>query len=91
MLCRSLCGKNLRRFHFTCIFCRIRRFYYKKLGSSHFHKVQLTITVKESENGVVIPKQSVFYCLVIDNNRNFKKLKQILLSKVLTLAEFLAN
>jgi len=29
--CKVLCDKNLRRFHFSCLFCRIRRCYYGKL------------------------------------------------------------
>jgi len=36
MPCRPLCGLDLWRPHFTCIFfCRIRRSYYQKMPASH--------------------------------------------------------
>jgi len=36
--CRSLCGKSLRRPHFTCLFCRLRRAYYGKMSN----KIEVT-------------------------------------------------
>lgn len=40
---------------------------------------------------MVVPKSAKPYVLCIDENRSYKKLKEILLKKVLTIAEFLAS
>jgi len=38
MACTSLCGFPLmRRFHVTCLWCRLRRFFYGKLDRSKYH------------------------------------------------------
>jgi len=68
--CQGLCGHNLRRPHFSCLFCRLRRVCFDKMPSLF----------------EVRP-----YVLLIKRERRLRKVKDILLKKLLTLAEFLAN
>ena len=70
MPCQSLCGHNYKRFHLTCMFCRLRRVYYGKMPS----KIR------------VAP-----YMLLIWKDRKHSKIKNLLLKKLLTICELLAN
>ena len=70
MPCQSLCGHNFKRFHLTCMFCRLRRVYYGKMPN----KIRVTP-----------------YLLLIWKDRKYAKIKNVLLKKLLTLCEWLAN
>jgi hypothetical protein len=80
--CKKLCGHNLRRPHLTCLYCRIRRLYYGKLDEKKYHYNRFM--------GLVMPPSYSNYVLIIDNNRRFARVKDILLKYVLTIAEALS-
>jgi hypothetical protein len=82
--CKKLCGYDLRRPHFTCLFCRRRRWHYGKLDRRKFHW-------KDESHRLLIPNDSITYVLFIDNSRRFACVKTRLLKSILTFAEFLAN
>lgn len=84
MTCRTLCSTPLKRFHWSCLYCRTRRFFYGKMDPKRYHYNKLM--------KLVIPNsQPIPYVLFIDPNRRNEKAKSILLKKVLTIAEMLAN
>jgi hypothetical protein len=81
--CRKLCGKNLKRPHFSCLACRLRRLAYGKLDKKKYRF--------DKQTGLVVPNVNFsVYMLIIDGNRRFAKVKGLLLKKVLAIAEFLA-
>ena len=85
MPCKSLCHHKLHRFHFTCLYCRLRRFFYGRMDKKKYHYNRYL--------GVVMPqpdKQST-YVLIIDENRHLRAVKAAILKRWLTIAEWLAN
>lgn len=85
MACSSLCGytNEMRRPHLTCLFCRVRRFFYGKLDRKHFRYNRLM--------RVVMPQDCETYVMFIDKKRRHAKLKAAILKRLLTLCEWLAN
>jgi hypothetical protein len=84
MPCRTLCRHPLGRFHWSCLYCRIRRFFYGKMDQKKYHYNRYM--------GVVINnRQPAPYIIFIDPDRKLAAVKDKLLKKVLTLAEMLAN
>jgi hypothetical protein len=85
MPCSSLCGytDEMRRPHFSCLFCRVRRLFYGKMDSKRYHYNKIA--------RLVFPQQCVTYVLLIDQERSFKRVKDALLKKLLTICELLAN
>jgi hypothetical protein len=81
--CRKLCGYKLRRPHFTCMFCRVRRFFYGKLDRSQYHY--------NSKMRIVMPEDRTTYVLFIDNKRHLANVKALMLKRLLTVCEWLAN
>jgi hypothetical protein len=85
MPCSSLCGYagKMRRPHFSCLFCRVRRFFYGKMDPEKYHYNSLM--------RVVFPEDQTTYVLLIDNNRRNAKVKAAILKRLLTICEWLAN
>lgn len=83
MPCRTLCGHPLGRFHWTCLYCRIRRFFYGKMDPKKYHYNRYM--------GLVMPESQTTYVLIIDNTRRLARVKNSLLKKLFTLCEMLAN
>jgi len=81
--CRKLCGYKLRRPHFTCLFCRVRRFFYGKLDRKKYHY--------NSKMRIVLPEDYITYVLFIDNKRHLANVKALVLKRLLTVCEWLAN
>lgn len=82
--CTDLCGHDLHRWHFTCIFtCRHRRYHYHKIGEPQFYVDQRTLKV--------LPRYAKSYVLVVDRLRSYARVKDVLLKWILTIAEMLAN
>jgi hypothetical protein len=67
--CQSLCGRAMRRPHWTCLFCRIRR-------------VAMGELPQVLEVGV--------YMLTIRKGRSHWRIKNILIRRLMNVAEFLA-
>lgn len=91
--CKTICGHDLRRFHFSCLFCRIRRWYTGKMDKSKYVFIPpgRTATLRIRVSGLVVPKQCQVYVLFIDPNRRYRTIKQAFLKRLLTIAELLAN
>lgn len=90
--CVGFCGHALRRFHFTCLFCRHRRLAYGKVRRGRFRRGDLYYRLVYSRSGaLVVPAVAVVYVLVIDEGRRFYWVKARLLKALLTVAELLAN
>jgi hypothetical protein len=85
MACSPLCGytNEMRRPHLTCLFCRVRKFFYGKYKGKVFHYNKLM--------RVVMPGDCSNYVLFIDNKRHLAALKAALLKRLLTICEWLAN
>jgi hypothetical protein len=87
MNCYTLCGYKEcghgRRPHFSCLFCRLRRFFYGKMDPKKYHYNRYM--------RVVMPQDCTNYILIIDNKRRFAKAKGLVLKKLLTIVEWLAN
>jgi hypothetical protein len=85
MPCKVLCKHNLKRFHWSCLYCRIRRYFYGKMDKKKYHYNRYL--------GVVMPTpdKTQTYVLIIDGNRRFAALKGAILKRWLTIAEMLAN
>ncbi|MGD0029413.1 MAG: hypothetical protein ABSC91_10795 [Candidatus Bathyarchaeia archaeon] len=88
MACSSLCGytNEMRRPHLSCLWCRVRRFFYGKLDVKKYHKNRYI-------RGMVFPPKYFNYVLCIDTSpgRKFKIIKDFLLKHLLTICEGLAN
>jgi hypothetical protein len=83
MACAHACGKNLRRFHVTCIFCHYRRAYMTQLNPKKYHY---------AKDGYFVGSRSyTTIFLAVDNNRRYAIAKGILLKKLIVIAEVLAN
>jgi hypothetical protein len=85
MPCHSLCGYSNRmsRPHFTCLFCRVRRFFYGKMDKNKYHY--------NSKMRIVMPQDCQTYVLFIDNKRPHAKIKEQVLKRLLTICEWLSN
>jgi len=85
MPCHSLCGhsERMHRPHISCLFCRVRRYFYGKMDKKKYHY--------NSKLRIVMPQECETYVLFIDKRRPHEKIKAILLKRVLTLAEWLSN
>jgi hypothetical protein len=81
--CKKLCGHNLHRPHFTCLFCRIRRLHYGKMDKSKYHY--------NSKMRIVMPQDCQTYVLFIDNKRPHARIKEQILKRMLTICEWLSN
>jgi hypothetical protein len=68
--CRSLCGRPLRRLHWTCLFCRLRR-------------------VAVGELPDTFPVE--IYLLTKRRGRRFEWTRNMILRRVLNVAEWLAS
>ena len=94
MWCASKCGYGMYRFHFTCLFCRIRRSLKESLldklvfGSMKKDYINNTVMVKISQP---VPIDGSIYILMINNRRKYARIKAAFLKRLLTMAEILAN
>ena len=83
MACAEVCPLKLGRFHVTCIFCHYRKIYRKRLNPKNYVHPHFV----RSSN----PRRWTTLYLAIDNERSFPVAKEILLRKLMVLAEVLAN
>jgi hypothetical protein len=85
MACSSLCGytDEMRRPHFSCLFCRIRRFFYGKMDPKKYRYNRYM--------RIVVPADQTTYVLLIDNKRRLACVKAQILKRLLTICEWLAN
>jgi hypothetical protein len=83
MACARACPKHLRRFHITCVFCHYRRAYKSQLNPKKYHYAR-----DGYFNG---PRSYTTLYLAVDNNRRFKAAKELLLRKLMVIAEVLSN
>jgi hypothetical protein len=85
MPCHSLCGytNEMRRPHLSCLFCRVRRYFYGKMDTKQYHYNRLM--------RIVMPRDQTTYILFIDNKRKHEGMKRPILKWWLTIAEWLAN
>jgi hypothetical protein len=85
MACSSLCGytNDMRRPHLSCLFCRIRRFFYGKMDPIKYHYNRYM--------RIVVPADQTTYVLLIDNKRRLACVKAQILKRLLTICEWLAN
>jgi hypothetical protein len=90
-----LCGYNLRRPHLTCMFCRLRRYFYGKMDKKKYHynrymKCVLLNNPADMEQYMFPLSDDVFasvYIILIDKTRKLAKVKDIPLKKLLAIAE----
>jgi hypothetical protein len=73
--CVKICNQNLRRIHFTCLYCRIRRAYYKKIPK----KIGVWM--------YIIRLRGYYGFLLIDRHRKFATPRGELVLKYLGLIE----
>lgn len=89
--CVELCGYGLRRPHFTCLFCRLRRFE-RRVHARGLCRADFRVSIVYRRGGrYVLPFDASAYTLVIDNGRRFRRVKAFLLKRLLAVAELLAN
>jgi hypothetical protein len=83
--CHPLCGygKEMKRPHLSCLFCRVRRLFYGKMDRTRYHYNRYM--------RVVVPQDCTTYVLIIDNKRRLANVKAAILKRLLTICEFLAN
>jgi hypothetical protein len=83
--CHTLCGHSneMSRPHLTCLFCRVRKYFYGKCDRKYFHYNRLM--------RIVMPGDCSNYVLFIDNKRHLAPLKAAILKRLLTICEWLAN
>jgi len=74
---------DMKRPHLTCLFCRVRRYFYGKMDRSQYHY--------NSKLRIVLPQDCTTYILFIDNKRHLANVKAAVLKRLLTLCEWLAN
>jgi hypothetical protein len=101
MPCRPVCGLDLRRVHFTCLLCRIRRVHSGKIPS--LNELEDTHTVLVPRDGRLWP-----HTIYIFKNQELAMIKRVLfkqliriavprvrnghlLKRILTVCEFLAD
>jgi hypothetical protein len=84
--CKSLCHHPLHRFHWSCLYCRVRRFFYGKMDRTKYHYNRYLGCVLPTQ-----PSKMATYVLIIDGNRRLARVKEMILKRVLTIAEWLAN
>ena len=93
--CKVLCKKNLRRPHLTCLTCLERRYYYNKINRNEYVKMKENhkFMVAIPNRGIVIPKHSNLYFLLINTNGNAlkRRIKRFILKRLLSVAELIAN
>jgi hypothetical protein len=83
LACATSCPLRLRRFHLTCVYCHRRR-------------AQIALRNPKQKRYArdgysLAPRNFTTIFLAVDNNRRFKTVKVILLQKVISIAEVLAN
>jgi hypothetical protein len=83
MACAKVCPLGLKRFHATCIFCHYRRAYKKQLNPKNYVHPHF----RRSTN----PRRWTTLYLAVDNERRFKAAKELLLRKLMVIAEMLSN
>jgi hypothetical protein len=82
--CKKLCGyTDMKRPHFTCLYCRVRRLFYGKMDKKQYHYNRFM--------RVVMPQDCTSYVLLIDNKRRLANVKAAILKRLLTICEWLAN
>jgi hypothetical protein len=82
--CRKLCGyTEMKRPHFSCLFCRVRRFFYGKMDKTCYHY--------NKQMRIVMPQDCTTYVIFIDNKRRLANIKSAILKRLLTICEWLAN
>jgi hypothetical protein len=96
MPCKTLCRHNLDRFHFSCLYCRVRRFHYGKMDPNKYHYNRFLGAVlpnkpEDMEPYTFFLSDTASYTIIIDKMRRFAKIKDVLLKKLLLIAEKYQN
>lgn len=88
-----LCKHNLKRFHFTCLTCRTRRWHYRKLSRKKWMRGNLVIMMEPNPKGTfILPRTDTRIRIVILNPyRKLSPIKNFFLHIVRTIEEFLMN
>jgi hypothetical protein len=82
--CKKLCGyTKMKRPHFSCMFCRVRRLFYGKMDKKRYHY--------NRKMRIVMPQDCTTYVIFIDNKRRFANVKAAILKRLLAICEWLAN
>jgi hypothetical protein len=99
--CKVLCHHNLHRFHFSCFYCRIRRYFLRKRGvfglfgkmdrkKYHYNRflgAVLPNNPADTEAYTFFLSDTASYTIIIDKTRKLAKIKDILLKRLLLIAE----
>lgn len=100
MPCSSLCGftTEMRRPHISCIWCRQRRFAMGKMDPDKYHTNRyiaggrIVIPTNKKEYVLFLnPPISGMYMLVADENRRFLQVKKLLLERLVSWIQKLAE
>lgn len=83
MACAKTCPLHLRRFHATCIFCHDRRARMAQLNPKKYHYAKDGYSLK--------PRSYTTLFFAVDNNRDYKVAKDMLLRKWAVIGEVLMN
>jgi hypothetical protein len=87
-----LCGKPLKRRHFTCSFCRKRRYTYGLIHPPEYVRGDFNLIMNYRKNGAyVIPSHATVYYLIINQDRRFGFAKWLISKWLLVILEALSN
>jgi hypothetical protein len=90
--CKKLCGHDLKRFHVTCLVCRFRRAYVGKYRARYLDHARVECRMIYDKRGYyIVPRKGYCYVLTVDGDRKNRRIKDVLLKRVLSVAEILAN
>lgn len=94
-LCRQKLKRLLKRPHISCATCLERRYHYNKVDRSEYVKVQVNqrFMMVQPYSSMILPKNSRWYCLIVNMNASGLKLqlKRLFTKLFLSLAELFAN
>lgn len=101
MPCQPLCAnkfrynQQLRRPHLSCLTCLDRRYYYNKIDRKNYARLppKKTFAFLTPKSQVIMPKNSIWYFLIINREGSNLKLwiKTLATKFFLTCAELFAN
>jgi len=99
--CSPLCAEKLKKYppkrpHLNCLTCLERRYHYGKLDKVDYVKLKANqrFMMVQPYSPVILPKNSRWYCLIINNTSASglkRHVKGFLTSTFLSLAEVFAN
>jgi hypothetical protein len=93
MACWPLCKHYLKRLHWSCPYCRVRRFFYRKMDPKKYHYNRYLALVLSNDPKdmelYVVPTADVraSYVIFIDKRRSLANIKDIFLKRLLKVVE----